>query len=862
MPSMRWILVLVTAVAWLCTHPAQARPPAAAAHPRAPTVPTAATPTPRVSLDPAAATSSPSVAPDPAAATPPARDAGPGPVDRCLAALALSGLVPDEMRALVDLCQRRGLPTDKLGPSLARVASRGNWEPAALAYLLDGGAPHLDLGTAPEVAHHLWTVRDELRKRVPAGINDKGCENLRRALNGYYADRSAKETPTPPFTAETLQCLIPGSKDLAFLTVPAELDTRLFVAASIGNRVVLQWLGPDEVVTHAGRRTFIVAVPRFAVVTVSATSQASNGPQLWHGFVTADRTVWDNPPTPSCLRLSVELDEDTALLLDGQVLTRGKRLGHHTAVVLAGSHTLVALRCVSRGDCHVRHRETLPAAPTNDICQDIALDLHQPRSVALLPSRAAPGCDAALAWHAGGLAADYLRSNENRTGRVFRDLTVVRGAPRDGLNPTDGDADGPDSLASVAREAWRQGISELVALELRCTSDGSRTLQGTAISVREMLEQGDGEIAGLDLRPVERLKSVEFHGDDQLESSVASVLDQLSGRNYLRFHKGLTSFSYRQRARIEFAAHNNSDPSLTPVLTAHQLYGPRQHSPALCRDLAYDRQLLYSSVHPRAIAVTSDRDELAVDPDGRSIASHEVGTFHARRPGTYLVTARWSDGGPIEDARCVRFTVPDSELWASVTFAGDLTTRTPIRHYAARHLRVMLGHTWYRPLPWLGFGVAGGYTYTRYSSARGEPAWQDLDVAPAETHASLAWGRHAVVVGPQLELWSRRASLPVEFRGRMSLVGGAAVVNIARLAHLPTFAGTSRYANESLRVRPTIDIVGEFGFGYQAGPLAIAHVLSLGAAAINDMVSRAHAADATNGAALFLGLGLILGGAP
>jgi len=101
------------------------------------------------------------------------------------------------------------------------------------------------------------------------------------------------------------------------------------------------------------------------------------------------------------------------------------------------------------------------------------------------------------------------------------------------------------------------------------------------------------------------------------------------------------------------------------------------------------------------------------------------------------VVARWVDAdgkaGPAIDATCVRFEVPPRELWASVMFAPDLTVLTPIRDYRAHHLRVQLGQTWYSRRPWLGFGVTGGYAYTRQVSAAGLPSWQDFEVTGAQS---------------------------------------------------------------------------------------------------------------------------------
>ncbi|HEY0138369.1 MAG TPA: hypothetical protein VGB85_29995, partial [Nannocystis sp.] len=270
----------------------------------------------------------------------------------------------------------------------------------------------------------------------------------------------------------------------------------------------------------------------------------------------------------------------------------------------------------------------------------------------------------------------------------------------------------------------------------------------------------------------------------------------------------------------------------------------------------------------RSARVTLDGldDDASFAAAGTQTAVRLEGTFKARTPGTYLVVARWLDDhgkpGPVVDATCIRFDVPRRELWASVTIAPDLTMLTPIRDYSAVHLRTQLGYTWYLARPWLGVGVAGGYTFTRYVSSAGLPSWQDFQADPATGAQPLKWRRHALVVGPLVELRSRRAGLPVELRARMSAGLGVALVDVAGVSTLPNFATAPGYGPASLRLRSTFDATLELGLGYHAGPLAIAHVLTLGAVAINDMFSATRAVTATSGAGLFAGIGLILGGTP
>lgn len=820
---------------------------------------------------------------------------------RCLAVPAIVGLAPDQQRELGVLCGRRGRPQPEHAPLLARLAARASWEAAALAELVVGGAPHLDLGGEASAAAALLAVRRGL-----AGLGDRrlagaGCKPLDAAIDAYFADVAEREVPVPPFAGATLgdgRCVPLDAGALAqlhLLTIAVEPGQSLFVAAAAGERAVLQWFSADEAVVQRERRLFVVAVPAWSVVTVRAAHADTAAARSWSGFVTHDRTLWDGPTEFGCLRLSVDLDADTTLMIDGRVLSRGQRLAHRTIGVQAGAHELVALRCAGKEQCVVRFRETLPAAVetgTQNLCQDVVLDLHQPRSVAIVRASAAPGCDAALAWQANQLATEYLRSNEARTGRVFRDLasyatiTSALGSLRDSLNPTAGGtvggATGSDSLetvATVAKEAWRQGIDELVSLELRCGSDGtSLSLQGSAISVREVFGRDRGEVAGLDLKQLLRVQTLRFRSEAQLESSVGGVLDQLLGRSYLRIREGATAFPYRTRARVELAAFGRTEVDGRPQLAAFHFAAEFRKSPGECQALrGRDRQTALAAVDmrlrgagaPVPVPVSiARRDSELTEHDAAALRAASPtqleGSFAASGPGTYLVVARWVDAkgepGPAIDATCVRFEVPERELWGSVMFAPDLTVLTPIRDYRAHLLRVQLGHTWYRPRRWIGLGVAGGYTYTRYASVAGLPSWQDFAVTGEQSVQALEWRRHGLVVGPLVEARTRRGSLPVELRARLSVSGGVAIVDVSKVTAYPDFATGSSFGPSNLRVRPTIDSTLELGFSYPAGPLTIGHMITLGSTGLQDMFSGTRAVTAVGGASMYAGLGLILGG--
>lgn len=817
-------------------------------------------------------------------------------VDRCVAAWAVSGLEAEEHARLAELCALGAAPTSADRPLLTAMVTRGSWEAAILGELVRGGAPHLDLGPDPDEGARLRRLREALRSTLAerGRLASPVCKDMRQSVRDYLADRAAGETPLPPFAAVTLageRCLgldATALGEVHFLTIPADNVTGLLVAAGTADRVVLQWLAPEETLEVDGQRLFVVVVPRWSVVTVQARRQDAGAPATWNGFVTRDATIWDRQPDAGCLRVSVAIDPDTVLLLDGEPVTRGVSLARRTLGVVAGEHEFVAVRCGEHG-CSVRFRETIAEAArtaTRNLCEDIEIDLKQSGSIAVLGTSSAPGCDQAIAWQVGVLASDYLRHAEPVTGKQFRDLkayaslTDSLAALKTSLNPGAGQtvgartgADSLDVIGTVAKEAWRQGIDDLVRFELSCDVDGDDyTLAGSVIDVREVFTRERG-LQGLDLQDLLRVESVRVRGLVQLESAVSSVLDRLLGREFIRFREGPPDILYRQRARLEVLAYSREIPHRggLPEVSAYLLNESVRAAPAVCQGLVRRFQagalgsvaaLLREPGRRRPVSVSVSRSEEHADTS--TYAVNASANFYAPRPGTYLVLARWPGAGltgRVVDATCVHFSVPDTELWGSVMFAPNLTTLNGVREYQATHLRVHLGKTWYRPVPWLGFGVFGAYTFSNIVDREGQPAWQDLRADQSKSRDRFQWYRHGVMLGPLVELRSRRATLPVEFRGRLSTGLGVAVVDVKHIDEDFTDFRTPELLNANdLRVAPVLDVILEIGVGYHAGPVSVAHTLMAGALSVNDMWSGSHAGTALNGSSLVVGLGLILGG--
>lgn len=841
--------------------------------------------------------------------------------DRCDGVWALSGLTPDEQDRLYTLCSKRQRPTAEALPLLVTLTTRATWESAMVATITSAGAPHLDLGARPEhpsQAARLSTLRAALQRALPRAAShaDARCKWLRDAFDEYTRDLAGRQVPLPPIAGYALaddRCL--GLPEMAvdeahFLTISADSAASISVVSGAADRLVVQWFDGSEAIEHAGRRFFVVAVPRFSVVTVEARQREGDLRSRWHGFVARDLTVWDSPPEAGCLRASIDLDADTTLLLDGQPLTHGQSLSRRTVGVLGGDHELVAVRC-AEGRCAVQFRELLAATArtqTRNLCQEIALDLHRRNSVAVLGGEAAPGCDKGVAFQIGVQAADYLRATEADTGRVFRDLKAVAsltdalGSLKSSLNPTAGQAIGASSgadsleqLGSVAKEAWRQGIDSLLTFELRCEATGvapaagaaqAWTIVGSKLAVREVLDRQRGEIEGLDLQRIITIASMRIEQPGQLATAVASVIDRLFMRPHVRVLGDGAVSPYRKKITLDVTAFGDAyaggtvdaraagdddvpgmlgkRPSIVGVpLSMSEAAGvcPRlrglDRSHEVLTSLAareLPRKGLLARVELRRVEASSD------EADSRAAAF--VASVQAARPGTYAILARAPGSKEVSDAVCVRFETALAETWGSVGFASELTTMAGIRDYQWFYLRVLVGRTWYKPRPWLGFGLLGGYSFSKFISPEGLPSWQSVNVPPDRSGGPFNWSRHVFMVGPLAEARSRFVKLPIEFRARVAAAGGVAMVDVSdpNLSQFESFATKDPFRNPGRRLAVNLDAWVEAGIGYAAGPLVIGHSLFFAAVAVNEMASRNHATTALNGGGLVFGLGLTIGG--
>lgn len=843
--------------------------------------------------------------------------------DRCAAVWALSGLATAEQQGLHELCAKRQAPTRSHAPLLAALAARATWESAALGSIAAGGGPHVDVGGEPGHegrALRLQALRGALRAELVRGhastaaAGDRRCGWVRAAFDAYVADLEAGEVPLPPIAEFALaddRCLgLPAEAvaEVNFLTIPTAPGTSLTVVAGAGERAVIQWIAPEEAIARGSRRIFVVAVPRWSAVTVEARRGEGEPPARWHGFVSSDQTVWDRSPETGCMRISIGLEADTTLLLDGRPLTRGASLARRTVAVVGGGHELVALRCRSEAGarrCSVSFREALTEAArttTRNLCQDISIDLTRRNSVMVLGATAAPGCDAGVAFQIGAQASEYLAATQADTGRDFRDIaamasmTEALAALKTNLNPTAGTTiggqigdDGLEQLGTVAKEAWRQGIDSLLTFELRCAnspgaartdaraSGTSYTLVGARLAVGDVLAGERSDVTGLDLRRVRIVESIQVAQASQMAAAVASLIDRLFAVDHLRILGEGGTLMHRRQAELEVAVYRRAMKQegaamWTPTVEAILVARDGQEQPRLCGQLAATERratvaalLRTQTPRGRRAAVRLRRVDAGEDEANTRSAMYRA-TIDAGPPGTYLVTARWKDG-PVQDATCVSFESPQREVWLGVGAAPDVTTMAGIRQYQWVHARFQVGYTFYRPLRWLGFGQVFVYSYSKYASRSGLPSWQDVTVAPEGSTSTLRWARHAVMTGPTIELRTRDATWPIELRARAAAVFGIGIVDVSEIeatldgeaTSFPTV--TAFDGGDHRRLTPNLDLTLDLGFSYTYRRLVVGPSLLLGAIAVNEMWSAAHATTALNGGGLLLGINLVIGGA-
>ncbi len=765
-------------------------------------------------------------------------------------------------------------------------------------------------------------VRDKVLAGVNA--EGHPCSNLRTDIKNYFLDLAEGSIPAPPFASYTLgdadRCLGVTDEDISqvhLLTVRADDLDSLFVSAGTTTHARLRWLERKDFVEFEGHQLAVVAVPRGAPVTLRGLAKNQELPIVWHGIVTHDQTVWNKPFSLGCISLSARVDNKTTLLLDGHPLTSEQSISQRIVNVGPGDHELIAIECYDTADgktCRVRYREVAQQSvrtTTRNLCEDLRLDLKQQDTVSLLGVTTRDSCEGSTVWpgdiEEGAVRA--LREREAATGRSFKDLaayatlTGALGSLKNQLNPEDGKisgattgADGLDLLGSAAKEAWRQGIDSLVSLDLRCINnnqDGSTSfsLAAKLVSVREVFQRQRGDLEGLNLDQFIRQETVSFDDPSLINGSVERVIDRLFGLPHIQFLNNSRRISYREKLDIRVASygganHNkkSNDPytraeyaAAKPIVEARRVsIGRRDSAPPICRELEtteyFSTELgqrvekLFEAA-PRLPIVKAEvvASERTLDYSNRASVKVYRVNVRAPRPLIYLMIARWPKGHPlagkIADATCSELYVQTNEFWGDVGVTGGIGLHSNLPGSPQiLYVRARFGQTYYRPLPFLGFGWSGGYAFQRSQIADGLPSWVDVGAPPEGSTDPLVWARHSLLVGPTVEARTRWPTIPVELRARFMPALNTGFLDISNInPNYMNFLGTTSDDTTTL-ADIGLDLFLDLTFSVQAKRVNINSGLMLGLGSLDDWIVGSKRAIVTNGANLFIGFNLGIGG--
>lgn len=484
-------------------------------------------------------------------------------------------------------------------------------------------------------------------------------------------------------------------------------------------------------------------------------------------------------------------------------------------------------------------------------------------------------------------ASEALASLESRMGR-----------------PDAADDDGPDRgadanalLGSAAQEAWRQGIDTLLSFAVQCTprGEGARgepqwaySIRGTAIQVSELFARGYYSRDGIDLEDFIDVESVGFVAAEQQDAAVGALLDRVFEVPTPRFTDAPVEAPYRQRRTLRVSTYvatteaaSRAPEELSISYKPFSRVGSRRavgeelssregppvpghvERPRLCEALVNRGARSSESVEQAAarfaelpgaeegwpLVLRRSREELDVSSNPRAVVYQ--GEVLPPRPGWYLVVVR-GRRNTIEDAVCIQATAPAMDLWAEMYISGGPLAFAPNGSRADIYLRPRLGLTRYLGVRWLGVGITAGYGFTRYSGTRGD--WKDLEVAEQER---LVWKRHALLLGPHVELRGRSTRLPVEPRARLGVVTDTGIVAIGGVDD--ALVEFRRGSPDDVVLDFDLDLDVDLGLGIPLGRIQLVHMVSLSYVAIDDSLRRS-ATQVTQDANLYVGYTIAVAG--
>jgi len=649
----------------------------------------------------------------PARATDDARTAAAdGPSQRASLAILERLLPRSEREALARLAATRAggaAATDEDRETAAHVvgylvgkggkARNGGWEAVLLVPFIP---PGLLAGPPdrPQVERAL--------ERLGRALSDPAaaCEHLRRPFAQYERALQRGQAPAPPLSVQLVEDAL--AKDEACTRGQPELPdldaTRaalpryafLAVYGRSGDDVTALVGGPTPEIRSgaaaadmAGRRVFLLAIPRGEPVVVRLRHAAGALPDYWSMSMGGDDVrSSEQRGAAGCLDLvSVDIDARSAILVDGVPVMRRTLYLPAEEAGLPVDHEVLVVR-----DDKVLFRQLVDGKSLANAnrCEEIAADLRaSPKQKVLLLVRSSDVCPQA------GLDATRVRKRVDallsQTGlyqtssmqlaellRAVTDMdNLLQSLGGKAIGAPRGEAGSAAVVEGTAQELRRQGIDMALAIGLTCTAAGAGqwdyTVVAQGLSVRELFD-APAEPSPDELSGALRSEVQTVHDEWQLEESVEACLARLLRRSYLRFtddegtgeFASSLTFTFETYLPESSAAQHEAAMQVKEVATSDE----RQQ----CGKLQADRELRSGNApardaikDPAWIKTVS----FAIDVGEAGNTASRLGVFsipfHPVNPGLYLVRVTVDGESGPQSRRCVN--VPGNRLSVSVMAA-------------------------------------------------------------------------------------------------------------------------------------------------------------------------------------------------
>lgn len=480
--------------------------------------------------------------------------------------------------------------------------------------------------------------------------------------------------------------------------------------------------------------------------------------------------------TLGCLDLQVAKDDRSELWLDGKRIEAGPQ-----PVRLGVPHTLTVMHRGAAGTWIVEVEETLAERHYATECSLEELDLRSSKGIALTPVGVDDSCgdfgpSGSAVW---GDAARFIEQNAPRAGLTFRDLNGVATAAhwledvRHSLTSLGGEPVGASrgdraterEIATAGAELWRQGVRQVVSLEVQCRRDprtsGLRlSVVGRILDLETLHESNHDSVAGVDLDGLIEVDTEVISDLDAVEPAVRRLVARLLDLRYLFFAEFRRQVWFSQEISVVVEL---IDPAEGPehhleVTPSFDAFAPdRSMAAAICPGLEATGRI--AGRPPEE--VTLGRRMAAPHWEEQSHSSY-TRTFmlhvDPRQPGPVILRATWaSSQGRLAEYRCIDVIQAPRMLTGELSIGAAELGR---EHAQRSSLRTSLTVDFLSPLrdkrEWFHLGVGGGLNLMtrRYDAL---PSWDGLPTAaeaPPELfvddgNTSLEWNRYGLVLGPR-----------------------------------------------------------------------------------------------------------------